>query len=102
MNFLESMSSHSAQIILSLAIILLAGFILTRITRMFHLPNVSGYILAGVVIGPYVLNLIPQTIIQGMDFVTDIALAFIAFSVGRYFKVGELKRVGKSIHYNGA
>ena len=97
MNFLESMSSHSAQIILSLAIILLAGFILTRITRMFHLPNVSGYILAGVVIGPYVLNLIPQTIIQGMDFVTDIALAFIAFSVGRYFKVGELKKSGKKV-----
>lgn len=86
-----------ATIILSLAAILIAGFLMTRITKKFKLPNVTGYILAGVLIGPYVLNLVPQSVIRGMDFVTDIALAFIAFGVGKYFKIAKLKKSGKRV-----
>lgn len=76
----------TATTLLSLAIILLAGFLLTRITKLAKLPNVTGYIIAGVLIGPYVLNIIPQNLISNMGFMSDIALAFIAFSVGRFFK----------------
>lgn len=64
---------------------------MTRITSKLKLPYVTGYIIAGILIGPYILDIIPYDIINGMDFVTDIALAFIAFEVGRYLKVSKLK-----------
>ncbi|HLR20626.1 MAG TPA: cation:proton antiporter [Tissierellaceae bacterium] len=72
--------------LLSLSIMLLAGFLMTRITKRLKLPNVSGYIISGIVIGPYVLNLIPVNTIENMAFVGDIALAFIAFDVGKFLR----------------
>lgn len=54
----------------------------------------TAYILTGILIGPYCLNLIPQNFIQGSDFLADIALAFIAFSVGEFFKLSTLKKNG--------
>lgn len=87
----------SAQIIISLAVILFAGFLMTRLSKKIKLPNVTGYIVAGILIGPYVLNLVPKDLISGMDFVTDVALAFIAFGVGRYFKLSTLKKSGSRV-----
>ena len=81
-------------ILLSLSLILLSGFLLTRITKLAKLPNVTGYIIAGIIIGPYVLNLVPIEIIENMGFISDIALAFIAFSVGRFFKKEVFKETG--------
>lgn len=94
---IDVISSTSAQVILSLAVMLFSGFLMTRLTKLAHLPNVTGYILAGVLIGPCVLNLIPETVQNGMDFVTDVALAFIAFGVGKYFKLGRLRKNGRSV-----
>lgn len=74
----------AAGIILSIAVMLASGFLLTRITKRLHLPNVTGYIIAGVIIGPWCLNLVPSQYIEQMDFITDLALAFIAFGVGKY------------------
>nr|WP_122012898.1 cation:proton antiporter [Maliibacterium massiliense] len=85
----------TASVILCLAVILFAGFLLTRITKKCKLPNVTGYIFAGIILGPYVLGVIPTETIAHMDFVTDIALAFIAFGVGKYFKLATLKQSGK-------
>lgn len=82
------------QIIISVSIMLFFGFLLTRFTKLIKLPNVTAYILAGILIGPYCLNLIPTNVASGMDFVSDIALAFIAFSVGEFFKFSTLKRSG--------
>lgn len=84
-------------ILLTLALILSAGFLVTRITKPLHLPNVTGYIFAGIFIGPYCLGLIPATTTAGMDFVTDMALAFIAFGVGKYFKLSKLKETGSKV-----
>jgi len=81
-------------ILLSLSIMLLAGFLLTRITKLAKLPNVTGYILAGVLIGPYVLNVIPSEMVANMGFISDIALAFIAFGVGRFFKKEAFQETG--------
>ncbi len=90
--YLTSLQFNSSSIvILSLTIILFAGFFSTRITKKLKLPNVTGYIFAGILIGPFVLNLIPNTIIEGMDFVTDVALALISFGVGKYLKISTLK-----------
>lgn len=83
--------------ILSLSIILFTGFLFTRITKKLHLPNVTGYILAGIALGPFVLHIIPDQLIHDLDFVTDTALAFIAFGVGKYFKFSALKKNGKQV-----
>ena len=87
-------TSQVTQVIISISLMLFFGFLFTRITKRLKLPNVTGYILAGIVIGPYCLNLIPQTVIAGTDFIADIALAFIAFSVGEFFKFNKLKQNG--------
>ena len=87
----------NAGIILSIAIILLAGFLCTRVTKRLRFPNVSGYIISGILIGPCVLHLIPREVIAGMDFMTDIALAFIAFGVGKYFRKDILLKQGGKI-----
>ena len=88
---------HEASILLALAIILCAGFLVTRLTKLARLPNVSGYILAGILIGPHLLNLIPQEIADGMGFVADIALAFIAFGVGKFFRREVIRKAGMRV-----
>ena len=70
------------------------GFLMTRVTKLLKLPNVTAYIVAGILIGPFCLDLVPSTVIAGTDFISDIALAFIAFSVGEFFKVSSLKKNG--------
>ena len=79
-----NITSPVAGIIISVALMLITGFAMTRITKRLRLPNVTAYILSGVLLGPYVLNLVPQDIVEGMDFLNDIALAFIAFSTGEF------------------
>ena len=97
MQFLDHLSSPSARVILSLALMLSAGFLMTRGTKCLHLPNVTGYILSGILIGPFALNLVPAEVIENMEFLTDVALAFIAFGVGRYFKASHLRQRGKTV-----
>lgn len=84
-------------VLLSLSVILIAGFLITRITKLAKLPNVTGYIIAGILIGPNVLNLIPREMVDNMGFISDIALAFIAFGVGRFFKKEAFKETGFGI-----
>lgn len=86
--------STVAQSIISVAVMLLAGYLMSRITKLFKLPNVTGYILAGIIIGPFCLDVVPSGIIEGMSFLADIALAFIAFSTGEFFKLSVLKKNG--------
>ena len=86
--------STLAEIIISVALMLFLGFAMTRITKKLRLPNVTAYIITGVLIGPYLLDLIPPDFIRGTDFLADIALAFIAFSVGEFFKFSSLKKSG--------
>ena len=88
---------RQAVVLLSVAVILLSGFLMTRLTKRLHLPNVSGYIMAGILIGPGVLGLVPQETVAGMDFVSDIALAFIAFGVGKFFKREVLREAGGKV-----
>ena len=94
----DKLSSNAAVIIISLAIMLLCGFLMTRITKKLKLPNVTAYIVTGIMIGPFCLNLLPQSFIEGTSFLADIALAFIAFSTGEFFKFSKLKNnAGKVI-----
>lgn len=92
-----SQLNQETEALLVLSIILFAGFIMTRLTNTLNLPKESGYILAGILIGPCSLNFIPQHMIDSMGFVSDLALAFIAFGVGKFFKKEVLMRTGKKI-----
>ena len=94
--FISSLSLE-AQALLAISILWLAGFLMSRVSKIFSLPNVTGYILAGVAIGPYGLNLIPPDIASHMSFVTDAALALIAFGVGRYLRLETLRNEGKRV-----
>lgn len=83
--------------IISIAIMLFAGFLLTRLTKLLRLPNVTAYIVAGILIGPFCLNLIPSSFVEGSSFLADIALAFIAFSTGEFFQIDVLKKNGPKV-----
>ena len=87
-------ASSATHIIISIALMLFIGFLMTRITKKLKLPNVTAYIITGILLGPYCLKLVPEKIISGMDFLSDIALAFIAFSTGEFFKFDVLKKNG--------
>ena len=65
--------SYVSVVIISVTLILLFGFLFTRITKLLKLPNVTAYIIAGIVIGPYCLDFVPARVIEGMDFISDIA-----------------------------
>ncbi len=97
MQFFYGNMDESTIVLCSLAIILFAGFLVTRLTKYLRLPNVSGYIIAGVLIGPGCLRLIPEDILSHMGFMSDIALAFIAFGVGKFFKKEVIQEAGPRI-----
>lgn len=79
-----------------LALILLTGLLLGRAVKLIKLPNVTGYLIAGILIGPYLFKIVPMELVAGLELVSEIALAFIAFSIGSEFKVSYLKKVGKT------
>lgn len=84
----------STTILISFSLILISGFLVTRFTKKLQLPNVSGYILAGILIGPSGLHLIHRDFLVHLDVVSVIALSFIAFDMGRYFKrTGDRKEI---------
>ena len=78
------------------AIILLAALIAGKIVKQVKLPNVTGYLIIGLLIGPHCLGIITQEIIDTMNVITQFALGCIAFSIGQQFKISFLKKVGKS------
>ncbi len=91
------------QTLLSLSIALFAGLMLSRLAKLVKLPAVTAYLVAGILVGPYFLGRIG---IQGLGFVSmanvktysllaDVALGFIAFSIGNEFRLSQLKKTGK-------
>lgn len=85
------------ELLFKLGIIIFVGLIGGRIANYFKLPNVSGYIVAGLIIGPSFFNLIQTTEVHRFDIINDIALAAIAFSVGSEFLLKEMIKIGKNI-----
>lgn len=82
-------------VLIGIAIMLFVGFLVTRITKLLKLPNVTAYILAGVLLGPWCLGALSPSVVSHMSFLTDFALSIIAFGVGRYFKIADIKATGK-------
>ncbi len=79
-----------------LAIAIFAGLFSGKLMKIFKLPNVTGYIIFGLIIGPYVLGILSEDAVAKMTIISDVALGFIAFSIGSEFKLSYLKKIGKS------
>ncbi len=71
-----------------------AGLLLTRVVKLVNLPNVTGYLIAGLLIGPYFLGAISKEAAEGLSIITTVALGFIAFSIGGEFKLDHIKQIG--------
>ena len=84
-------------IILSLAITLLFGVFSVKVSKWLNLPSVTGYLLVGVLVGPYGLNILSSNLLGDMNLITIIALGFIAFSIGEELHVKSLKKIGKGV-----
>lgn len=80
-----------------LAIILLGGLLAGRAVKYLKLPNVTGYLLAGLLLGPYVLGVLPSDLVLKLDIIPEIALAFIAFIIGSEFKYSYFKQAGLKV-----
>ena len=80
--------------LLDLAIMIFAGMFCGRMAKHLHLPNVTGYLIAGLLIGPSVLGLLSDDFLEATSIISDVALGFIAFSIGNEFKLSYFKRVG--------
>ncbi len=91
------------QTLLCLSVALFAGLMLSRLAKVLKLPAVTAYLVAGILVGPYLLGKIG---IQGLGFtsledidsygiICDVALGFIAFSIGNEFRLAQLKEIGK-------
>lgn len=81
-------------IVLYLSLAMVVALLMTRVTRLVRLPNVTAYLIAGVLIGPGVLNLLNSDSIGTLSVLTSVSLGFIAFSIGDEFKLSTLKQIG--------
>ena len=88
--------STSLNVMEDVALLLVAALIAGKIVKAMKLPNVTGYLVMGILIGPHCLNLLESDTVLSMQFVSDAALGFIAFSIGAEFSISYLKKVGKS------
>ncbi|MBU5427512.1 cation:proton antiporter [Tissierella pigra] len=84
-------------LLFKLGIIILIGIIGGRLANYFKLPNVSGYIVAGLIIGPSFINLVNEMDIESFNIINEMALAAIAFSIGNEFLLKDMKKVGKDV-----
>ncbi len=82
-------------ILFYVAVAMFAGLLMTRLTRLIHLPHVTAYLLAGLLIGPYVFNVVGEESLHSLEVITECALGFIAFSIGDEFKIANIKAIGK-------
>ncbi|MBQ3056299.1 MAG: cation:proton antiporter, partial [Clostridia bacterium] len=89
--------------LLCLSLALIAGLMLSRLAKLAGLPAVTAYLIAGVVLGPYLigaigiegLGFISSENVHSFSIISDVALGFIAFSIGNEFRLAELKKIGK-------
>ena len=81
-------------ILLAVSLALIVGLLFSRIIRLIHLPNVTAYLVGGLLVGPSVLGIIPKEAAQALSILTDVALGFIAYSIGAEFKLSYLKQIG--------
>lgn len=89
--------------LLSVSVALLAGLLMTRAFKPLRLPSVTAYLIAGVLIGPYCIGALhipglgftSSEAVGSLSLISEVALGFIAFSIGNEFRLNDLKKTGK-------
>ncbi len=96
------LTASTSSILISLSIALLVGLLLSRLAKLVKLPAVTAYLIAGILIGPYLLGAfnipglgVTEEQLPGFSIISDVALGFIAFSMGNEFRLSHLKQIGK-------
>ncbi len=84
-------------VLLKLGIVMVVGLIGGRLARLVKLPDVTGYLLAGLVLGPTLFNVVTPQDSESFTIISDVALAAIAFSIGSEFLISDMKKLGKAI-----
>ena len=80
--------------LLNMAALLFAGLLFSRLIKLLKLPNVTGFLVGGLIIGPSVLGLLSTQGVESLGLISSVALGFIAFSIGSEFKISYFRRVG--------
>lgn len=91
------------QTLLTLSVAIFAGLMMSRLAKLVKLPAVTAYLVAGVLIGPYFLGALgikglgftSHADVEACSILSDVALGFIAFSIGNEFRLAQLKKIGK-------
>ncbi|NLJ96647.1 MAG: cation:proton antiporter [Clostridiales bacterium] len=84
-------------LLLKISIVLFVGAIGGKVARIFKLPNVSGYLVAGLFLGPSFFKFVSGQDIETFSVINELALALIAFSIGSEFVLKDMRKLGKSI-----
>ena len=82
--------------LLTIGIAMAAGLLVSRLARLVKLPNVTAFLVAGLVIGPCVGRIITEEQAASMNVISEAALGFIAYAIGGEFKLSYLKKIGKA------
>ncbi|MBQ7657183.1 MAG: cation:proton antiporter [Clostridia bacterium] len=82
--------------LLLVGITMMAGLIMSRVAKLVKLPNVTAFLVAGLIIGPCVAGIISREQAESMGIISEAALGFIAYSIGGEFKLSYLKKIGKA------
>lgn len=75
----------------------LIGYYMGHIARFCKLPSIIGYMVLGVIMGPSLLNLFKHSMLEDMSFITEIALGFVAFSIGAELSISSLRKLGSGM-----
>ncbi len=93
--------SLSLNMLMQLGIMILSGMFMGRLLKHIKLPNVTGYLIAGLILGPYFLpalgcpfSILSEGFISGISVISEVALGLIAFSIGNEFKFSYFRKVG--------
>lgn len=84
-------------VLLKISIVLCAGIVGGKVAGIFKLPNVSGYLIAGLLLGPSFFNFVSEADSNSFAIISEFALAIIAFSIGSEFVISDIKKMGKRI-----
>lgn len=84
-------------VLFKIGVVLVVGLIGGKVARIFKLPNVSGYLVAGLFLGPSFFKYISATDMNALSVISEVALAIIAFSIGSEFVLEDMRKLGKSI-----
>lgn len=89
-------SGDAPKLIVYVGLIILLGLLFGRLAEMVKVPAITGYLVAGLFLGP-ILKIVDMESIRSLSFISDIALGFIAFQVGNELWMGKLKKSGMKI-----